>query len=63
MKCIDLFHPEYVISGGIAAGVRFKHKDEQPKIGDVVISDSTWNLSKGKYADRDWAMIRVCFIP
>lgn len=53
MKCIDLFHPEYVISGGIAAGVRFKHKDEQPKIGDVVISDSTWNLSKGKYADRD----------
>lgn len=51
MKCIDLFRPEYVISGGIAAGVAFKHKNAQMEIGDVVISDSTWNLSKGKYTD------------
>lgn len=52
MKCIHVFRPEYVISGGIAAGVLFKHKNVQPKIGDVVVSDSTWNLSKGKYTDN-----------
>lgn len=51
MKCIDQFRPEYVISGGIAAGVPFKHKDVQPDLGDVVVADSTWNLSKGKYTD------------
>jgi len=51
MKAINRFHPQYVVSAGIAAGIHFKHKEAQPEYGDVVLADSTWNLSKGKYTE------------
>ena len=48
-KMIDRFHPHYVILVGVAAGVRFAHKEEQPAIGDVVVADRVWTFSAGKY--------------
>lgn len=53
LKAINSFNPQYVIMPGIAAGIHFKHKQVQPELGDVVVADSVWNLSKGKYAELE----------
>lgn len=48
-KMIDLFHPEYVIMPGIAAGTGNKLGSLEQEYGDVLFATSVWNYSNGKY--------------
>ena len=55
MKMINLFSPEYVIMPGIAAGM-IKNTDSQ-EYGDVLLANSVWNYSNGKYVSPHLAEI------
>jgi len=48
-KMIHLFMPEYVIMPGIAAGTRNITDASGQEYGDVLLADSVWNFSNGKY--------------
>ncbi len=48
-KMIHQFVPEYVIMPGIAAGTRNITEASGQEYGDVLLADSVWNFSNGKY--------------
>lgn len=65
-KLIHRFRPRYVIMVGVAAGVNFIHKKEQPSVGDVVVADRVWSFSAGKYvktSDAPLHTAEIGFIP
>lgn len=65
MKVIEHFRPRYLIMVGIAAGVAFEHIEEQI-YGDVIVADTIWNYSSGKFVAPERADIRfgeIGFIP
>ncbi|VTP87333.1 5'-methylthioadenosine/S-adenosylhomocysteine nucleosidase family protein [Sphingobacterium daejeonense] len=45
LKMLTLFRPNYIIMGGIAAGV----KSEERNFGDVLVARHTFNYESGKY--------------
>ena len=49
MRMIHLFAPEYVIMPGIAAGTGNITDAGRQEFGDVLLADSVWNFSNGKY--------------
>lgn len=49
MKMICLFTPEYAIMPGIAAGTGNITDSDDQEYGDVLLADSVWNYSNGKY--------------
>lgn len=59
LKLIERFRPKYVILVGIAAGVRFTHKQVQPVLGDVVIADRVWIFASGKYVPKEVSPIQM----
>ena len=57
MKMIHHFTPEYVIMPGIAAGTgEIRNSDEQI-YGDVVMANTVWNFSNGKFVSPHQAEI------
>lgn len=66
MKMIHYFTPEYVIMPGIAAGTgEIRNSDEQI-YGDVVMANSVWNFSNGKFVSPHKAEIvfgEIGFMP
>ena len=56
-KMIYLFTPEYVIMPGIAAGTGSFAETEYQEFGDVLLTDSVWNFSNGKYVSPHKAEI------
>ena len=56
MKVIYTFRPRYLIMVGIAAGVARSELEEQ-MYGDVIVADSVWNYSAGKFISPDQAEI------
>ncbi|MBR0413706.1 MAG: hypothetical protein IJI67_01380 [Clostridia bacterium] len=57
MKMLYHFVPEYVIMPGIAAGTgQIKDTDKQ-QYGDVVLANSVWNFSNGKFVSPHQADI------
>lgn len=64
MKLIEHFRPKYVVMAGIAAGIS---PDEEEQIyGDVLVADTLWNYTSGKFVSPDRTEIRfgsVGFIP
>lgn len=56
MKVIDAFRPKYLIMVGIAAGVALDEGADQ-MYGDVLVADTVWNYSTGKYVSPDQADI------
>ena len=65
MKVIYTFRPRYLIMVGIAAGVARSELEEQ-MYGDVVVADSVWNYSAGKFVSPDQAEIvygSIGFLP
>ncbi len=66
MKMIHHFTPEYVIMPGIAAGTgEIRNSDEQI-YGDVVMANSVWNFSNGKFVSPHKAEIvfgEIGFMP
>ena len=65
MKVIYTFRPRYLIMVGIAAGVAKSELEEQ-MYGDVIVADSVWNYSAGKFVSPDQAEIvygSIGFLP
>ena len=65
MKLIEHFRPRYVIMAGIAAGIAISEETEQI-YGDVLVADTIWNYTSGKFVSPDRTEIRfgnVGFIP
>ena len=65
-KMICHFAPEYVIMPGIAAGTGNITGSETQEYGDVLLADSVWNFSNGKYVSPNEAEIvfgEVGFMP
>ncbi len=65
-KMISLFVPKYVIMPGIAAGTGNFLPSEDQIYGDVVLAQSVWNYSNGKYVSPQDAEIvfgEVGFLP
>ena len=65
MKVIYTFRPRYLIMVGIAAGVVRPELEEQ-MYGDVIVADSVWNYSAGKFVSPDKAEIvygSIGFLP
>ncbi|MGN0805567.1 MAG: hypothetical protein ACI4MC_00890 [Candidatus Coproplasma sp.] len=65
MKLIEHFRPRYVIMAGIAAGIAISEAAEQI-YGDVLVADTIWNYTSGKFVSPDRTEIRfgnVGFIP
>ena len=65
MKLIEHFRPKYVIMAGIAAGIAVSDVAEQI-YGDVLVADTIWNYTSGKFVSPDRTEIRfgnVGFIP
>ena len=56
-KMIHLFCPEYVIMPGIAAGTGGITDSDNQEYGDVLLADSVWNFSNGKYVSPQQAEI------
>ena len=56
-KMIHLFTPEYVVMPGIAAGTGNITETEDQEFGDVLLADSVWNFSNGKYVSPHEAEI------
>ncbi len=56
-KMIHHFAPEYVIMPGIAAGTGNINSQEKQQYGDVLLADSVWNFSNGKYVSPHQAEI------
>ena len=66
MKMIFHFKPEYVIMPGIAAGTGLLKEPERQEYGDVLLADSVWNFSNGKFVSPHKAEIRfgeIGFLP
>ena len=64
-KVIHVFRPRYLIMVGIAAGVAKSELEEQ-MYGDVIVADTVWNYSAGKFVSPDKASITygdVGFLP
>ena len=57
MKTIALFSPEYVVMPGIAAGTGNLIEEKDQEYGDVLLADSVWNYSNGKYVSPHQAEI------
>ena len=57
MKMIYHFTPEYVIMPGIAAGTGEIRDSEAQIYGDVVLANSVWNFSNGKFVSPHKAEI------
>ncbi len=56
-KMINLFTPEYVVMPGIAAGTGEITGRVDQEYGDVLLADSVWNYSNGKYVSPHGADI------
>ena len=56
MKIIENFRPRYIIMVGIAAGIALDESVDQ-MYGDVIIPDTVWNYSSGKYVPPEKAEI------
>ncbi len=56
MKLIEGFRPRYVIMVGIAAGIALDSGSSQ-MYGDVLVADTVWDYSSGKYVSPDDAEI------
>ena len=56
-KMIHHFVPEYVIMPGIAAGTGSIMPQDDQEFGDVLLADSVWNFSNGKYVSPHLAEI------
>ena len=66
MKLIDHFKPKYVIMPGIAAGASNDESSDSQQYGDVILADSIWNYSNGKYVPKDQGEIvfgEIGFLP
>ena len=48
-KMINEFVPQYVVMPGIAAGTGSAKTTSEQEYGDVLLADSVWNCSNGKY--------------
>lgn len=57
MKLIDHYRPMYLVMPGIAAGTGEETADDQI-FGDVVLADSIWNCSNGKFVPPELADIK-----
>ena len=57
MKMIHHFSPEYVIMPGIAAGTGKIKDSDQQEYGDVLLANSVWNFSNGKFVSPHQAEI------
>ncbi len=57
MKLIHHFTPEFVIMPGIAAGTGEIRDSESQIYGDVVLANSVWNFSNGKFVSPHEAEI------
>lgn len=55
-KIIERLRPKYLIMPGIAAGVQ-KEGHEDQMMGDVILANSVWNYSNGKYVSPHEAEI------
>lgn len=53
-KLIQRYKPKYLIMPGIAAGIGDRGAHAQ-MYGDVILADSVWNYSTGKYVSSDEA--------
>ena len=63
---IHLFMPEYVVMPGISAGTGNLSISSDQEYGDVLVADSVWNYSNGKYVSPHIAEIvfgEIGFIP
>lgn len=56
-KMIFHFAPEYIIMPGIAAGTGGAAETDEQIFGDVLLADSIWNYSNGKYVSPHEAEI------
>lgn len=57
-KMIYQFVPQYVIMPGVAAGTgNITNNDADQEYGDVLLADSVWNFSNGKYVSPNEAEI------
>lgn len=56
-KMIFHFAPEYVVMPGIAAGTNHIRDDGTQQFGDVLLADTVWNFSNGKYVSPNQAEI------
>lgn len=67
MKLIEHTRPKYLIMPGIAAGTNSNEESKDNQMfGDVILANSVWNYSNGKYVSPDQAEIvfgEVGFIP
>lgn len=57
LKMIHHFKPEYVVMPGIAAGTGNLSISNDQEYGDVLLADSVWNYSNGKYVSPHIAEI------
>lgn len=57
LKMIHQFKPEYVVMPGIAAGTGTLAISSDQEYGDVLLADSVWNYSNGKYVSPHMAEI------
>ena len=57
MKMLHNFTPEYMIMPGIAAGTGEIRDSEEQIYGDVVMANSVWNFSNGKFVSPHKAEI------
>lgn len=57
MKMIHHFTPEYVIMPGIAAGTGEIRDSDEQIYGDVVMANTVWNFSNGKFVSPHQAEI------
>ena len=65
VKLIEHYRPMYLIMVGVAAGVVLPEVEEQ-MYGDVVLADTVWNYSAGKFVSPEKADIKfgdIGFIP
>ena len=56
-KVIYTFRPRYLIMVGIAAGIA-QGKEDNQWYGDVIVPDTVWNYSAGKFVHPEQAKIR-----
>ena len=57
MKMINHFAPEYIVMPGIAAGTGSMPNLTNQEYGDVLLANSVWNYSNGKYVSPHQAEI------
>ena len=62
MKLIEHFRPRYLIMAGIAAGIR----GDVQMYGDVIIPDTVWDYSTGKFVSKNKSEVHfgdIGFLP